>query len=184
MSELARQRARQAVRYLSCTLGIPERNSEYIMPMMVRTMIVVPAEEMLGDEEAEPPHGKSGQLVSRRIRPEGQYEDGTAAQAGLRRSRQGHQDSNIGHLAALDSIVYSIHSLPHARPSPVDWCESVSPSVSHFPEQVRTYTCGVRAPGHPLETSTCHVASVVAPLAASRSASHDKSQVDICQVVR
>lgn len=92
------------------------------MAMMVRAMIMVPAEEMMGDEEAEPPHGKSGQLVSRRIRPEGQCEDGTAAQAGLRggRSQQGHQNSNIGHLAALDSIVYSIHSLPHARPNSVD----------------------------------------------------------------
>lgn len=155
------------------------------MAMMVRTMIMVPAEEMLGDEEAEPPHGKSGQLVSRRIRPEGQCEDGNAAQAGLRggRSQQGHQNSNIGHLAALDRIVYSIHSLPHARPNPVDLCVFVSPSVCHFPEQSRTYTCGVRAPGHPPETSTCHVASVVAPSAAPRSASHDKFQVDICQVV-
>lgn len=154
------------------------------MQMMVRTMIMVPAEEMLGDEEGEPPHGKSGQLVSRSIRPEGQYEDKTAAQAVVGGSQQGHQNSNIGHLAVLDSIVYSIHSLPHARPNPVDWCVFVSPSVAHFPEQVRTYTCGLRAPGHPPETSTCHVASAIAPLAASRSASHDKSQVDICQVVR
>lgn len=106
------------------------------MAMMVRTMIMVPAEEMLGDEEAEPPHGKNGQFVSRRIRPEGQCEDGTAAQAGLRggRSQQGHQNSKISHLAALDRIVYSIHSLPHARPNPLELCVFVSPSVSHFPK--------------------------------------------------
>lgn len=95
------------------------------MQMMVRTMIMVPAEEMMGDEEAEPPHGKSGQLVSRRIRPEGQCEDGIAAQAGEGRSPQDNQNSNIGQMAALDSIVYSIHSLPHPRPNPVDWCVRV-----------------------------------------------------------
>lgn len=100
---------------------------------------MIPAEELLGDEEGEPPHG-CRRLVSRRIRPERRCEDGIAGHAG-EKSQQDHH-SNIDRLVQLDSIVYSIHSLPHARPNPVDWC--LSPFRSHFAKQTRTYTCGAR----------------------------------------
>lgn len=85
--------------------------------MAVR-MMMMPAEEMLVDEEAEPPHG-CGRLVSRPISPEGQFEGGKTAKAGEGGSRKDHH-SSIGHLATIGSIVYSIHSLPHALAGPLD----------------------------------------------------------------
>lgn len=91
---------------------------------------MIPAEEMLGDEEGEPPHG-CGRLVSRPIRRGRQCEDKIAAQAVA--SGQDHH-SNIGHLAALDSIVYSIHSLPHARPLEIQLIGVQAHSHSRFPE--------------------------------------------------